>query len=513
MRSLLLAATLFGAPLLAARGTPAAAAPAPTPAPANWRQAQIPDQMQDALRGQGYRLEADGKVLDPRSHQALTADQLAQALAAINLGTQRLALERLRLLTAREPMSAEDRAAALALKGNLPDDVAKALDADKPLTDVRALADGDLAQISAYFDSTRTLQDRRDAATPVVAGAPGARAALPYFTVPEQTLGDGLRASAAARIGADPYGRTVLARLDGTNGKPDLPPIVVEDLAADAARYDYKRRALVVDRQTLTDAAVAATPAAGQAALRKQLASRAALADYLNAHPDAMDRFTAANDVLLVHELTHAWQDRRDPVLQEMARDSLPPAVVIDYELEAWTVKNLYIHSMLKHDPTAKIDDFELKDYQRMMDRYEPWAAQLKRAYADAQFNALDLRTVAELQRRRLADEKARAAPTREAQEAKALDLAAMTRAERELGAADAAERARLEALKNGDIAKAAKAAPDLLAQRFLAAAQADKSDVDFDVDIDKAESYAKEAADAALLARVRAARGKRKNP
>jgi hypothetical protein len=331
--------------------------------------------------------------------------------------------------------------------------------------------------------------------------------------VPEQALGDGLRASAAARIGADPYGRTVLARLDGTNGKPDLPPIVVEDLAADAARYDYKRRALVVDRQTLTDAAVAATPAAGQAALRKQLASRAALADYLNAHPDAVDRFTAANDVLLVHELTHAWQDRRDPVLQEMARDSLPPAVVIDYELEAWTVKNLYIHSMLKHDPSAKIDDFELKDYQRMMDRYEPWAAQLKRAYADAQFNALDLRTVAELQRRRLADEKARAAPTREAQEAKALDLAAMTRAERELGAADAAERTRLETLKNGDIAKAAKAAPGLLSRRFLAAAQADKSDVDFDVDIDKAESYAKEAGDAALLARVRAARGKRKNP
>jgi hypothetical protein len=504
MRAFFLAVSLLAA-------APLRAAVVPSDAPlADWRTAQIPEAMQEALRGAGYGLRDDGRVLDPATREPLTPDQLAAALSRIGLDTQRLSLERLRLILAHSPQTDEDRAAAAALKGNLPDDVAKALAANASLESLRALADGDLSRIVAYFDGTRTAADRQAAAEPVRAGAPGPRAPLPYFDDSERRLGDALRADAAAVIGRDPYGRKVLARLNGADGKPDLPPVVVEDLGGDAAVYDYRRRALVVDRQTLMSSIADGVPAKDRGALERSLASQSALTAYLNAHPAAVASFAASNDVLLVHELTHAWQDRRDPVMQEMSRGTLPAAVVIDYEAEAWMTKNQYLLSKLKSAPGSVADDGELADARKMLADPSVWLQDLRATYDAAASNAMPLDTVRAISEHRLEMARARTVASRDQQEAKALDLAALTRARAELASTQASERERVAKLRDAAF-KAQAGAPALLAEYYLNAAIAAQGTVAFDVAITKADDYAVQSGNADLIARVRAAKGRRR--
>ena len=507
MRALLLAVSLLAAaPLRAAVAVAAAEAPAPA---ADWRKAQLPDNMQEALRGAGYGLQDDGRVLDPKSRLPLTDAELAEALKRIDLTARRLALERLRLVLSHDPLTDADRAAAAALKENLPDDVAKALDSNAGLADLRTLTDRDLTGIAAYFDGARTPAERAEATAPVQAGAPGPRTPLPYFEPSERRLGDSLRAASAAKIAKDPFGRTVLARLDGADGKPDLPPMVVESLSGgDAARYDYRRRALVLDQDALIAAAASGVTVKDRGALEKTLASRPALIAYLNAHPQALDAYAAQNDVLLVHELTHAWQDRRDPVMQEMSRGNLPAAVVVDYEEEAWLVKNQYLSSRLRHDPASVAEGPELDDYRKMTADPSAWRRDLRLAYDGSASNAMDLGTTRAIQEHRLEMARARPVATREEQAAKAQDLLALGRADKELGAADAAERARIEALLSAAGRDKASSAA-LLGGYYLQSALAATSSVDFLVRIGTAEDYAVKSGDAALLAKVRAAKEK----
>lgn len=505
MRALFLAASLLAAPSArAADPVPVAAA---SPA-ADWRQAGLEEPMKDALRGAGYGLQDDGRVLDSKTRRPLSAAELAEALKRIDLSARRLALERLRLVLGHDPMTDADRAAAATLEGNLPDDVARALDSNAGLADLRALTDRDLTGIASYFDGSRTPAERAEAALPVLAGAPGPRAPLPYFEPDERRLGDALRAAAAERLAKDPVGREILARLDGADGKPDLPPIVVEPLSGgDAARYDYRRRALVLSSDALVAAATAVVPAKDRGALEKELSSRPALIAYLNAHPEAVASAAAQNDALLAHELTHAWQDRRDPIMQEMSRGTLPAAVVIDYEQEAWLVKNQYLRSKLARDPASVADDAELADYRQMTADPSFWLRALRDKYSASASNALELSEAREIQTRRLEAARTRPVATREEQAAKALDLLALDRADKELAAAGADERKRVAALVDG-ARRDARPSAALLAGYYLRSALGASSRVDYMVRIEDAESYAVKSGDAALLAKVRAAKG-----
>lgn len=477
--------------------------------PADWRQAGLQDAMKDALRGAGYGLLDDGRVLDPKTRNPLTGAELAEALKHIDLSARRLALERLRLVLAREPMTDADRAAAAALQENLPDDVAQALDSHAGLADLRALTDRDLTGIASYFDGSRTPAERAEAAAPVSEGDPGPRAPLPYFEPSERRLGDSLRAAATERLAKDPVGREILARLNGAGGKPDLPPIVVETLSGgDAARYDYLRRALVLNQDALIAAATGGVPAKERGALEKSLASRPALIAYLNAHPKAVAAVAAQNDVLLAHELTHAWQDRREPVMQEMSRGTLPGAVVIDYEQEAWLIKNQYLRSKLSRDPASVADDAELADYRKMSDDPTIWLRDLRDNYSAAASNAMELSEARAIQAHRLETARARSVASSEEQQAKALDLAALGRADKELAAAEVDERARVTALIDGARRDAGSSAA-ALAGYYLQYALGAADKVDFFVRLEKAEAYAVKSDDAALLAKVRAAKGR----
>lgn len=505
MRSLIIAACLAAsAPLRAGE------VPADAPVAADWHKAGLPDGAKEALAGAGYRFEDDGRVLDPETQEPLSSEKLLEAVSRLGLAAQRLALERLDLILSKDTLDAADREAISALKESLPEAVAKAVDARKSAADLRRLVGQDLSRISSYFDAARTMGERRDAAQPVRAAEPGRRVALPYFNESERRAGETLNAAAGTAIARDAFGRTVLARLNGDDGKPALPPVIVSDLPGGAvAAYDYRRRALVVDRATMLMSVTEDAPPQDRAALSKTLASRQALVDHLARHPEAAASFAAKNDALLVHELTHAWQDRRDTLMREMARGNLPQALIIDYEVEAWTTKNLYIHSRLKHDPRARIDVFELEDYTKMNASYAAWEDELKTRYSEAIPDAMEIKTVAAIQVRRLAATRARAASTTQDQTAKALDLLGMTRAERGVQRLSVTQKARHESLLRDGVAGMRAESAAALAEHYLSAALHAPNPIETSVLLQKAEDFARESGDKELLARVRARKGR----
>ena len=88
-------------------------------------------------------------------------------------------------------------------------------------------------------------------------------------------MGDKFRSASAAVLRADPFGRTVLARLNDKNNKPDLPPIVIEDQNGGVlAQYDIHRQAIVLDRQGVMDSVVGTVPPQQRVALRKSISTR-----------------------------------------------------------------------------------------------------------------------------------------------------------------------------------------------------------------------------------------------
>lgn len=489
MRALLLASCLLAsAPL---RGPEAAAASAE----ADWRRAELPEGAKEALAAAGYRFEDDGRVLDPETYAPLSADRLAAAVWRLGLSTQRLALERLSLILAKQELAPEDRAAIQALKGDLPQGVADAAGANVDLDSLRTLADQSLANIAGAFDGSRSLEERRAAARPLPSPEMPRRA-FPYFNEEERTLGKTLGAALAGRISEDPFGAALLRR-------SAMPPVVVEDLKAGAAAYDYRRRVMVVDRSSLLASALEQLPPGERAELGRRLASRQALLEHLGRHPQAVAAFAAKNDVLVVHELVHARQDRRDDVLREMSRGNLPQLTLLEYEEEAWMTKNLYLHSKIKRRPKSVQDDAEFQDYLEMSADARGWIRSLRQRYIDFSPAAVDLDTARALLARRLEATRSRRTATPEEQTARSLDLTAQSRAARELESArGAARRARNELVPK--IRKVGDERSRPLAILYLGWARRATNPVEFSARIAQAESFALAAGDQALAARIR---------
>ncbi len=218
------------------------------------------------------------------------------------------------------------------------------------------------------------------------------------------TVSDALRAAAVERISVDTVGREVLSRFNGPEGTVALPSIVIEDIGAGEAEYDYRRRAIVVDRAAVVAAIAAEIAPKDRPALVQFVASRDSLLAYLNVHPEAASAFAAQNDATLVHEFAHAWQDLRDPVMQEMARNALPRAILVEYEVEAWSIKNLYIASRLRDFPATPVNALDLLDFEDMTLNYARWAAALKSRYRRTFVNALDIATARRIQTSRSAE-------------------------------------------------------------------------------------------------------------
>ena len=491
----------------------ALAAPAPQ---ADWRrEAAVDERVKTGLSASGWRFEEDGRALDPKTKAPADKSALDKAVRDLLQGARRAALEKANLLLSkpRKDWEPADFAAANTLASELPPGLAKGLlDPKSDPAKLKAMADAELSSVAAYFDGSKTLADRQAAASPVTAAPSGPRVDLPYFTSAEKIAGDKLRAAAAAEIGRDPYGKTVLARLNGPDGKPDLPPILIEDQGGSVvAHYDMRRQAVILDRELTVASIVGSVPPRHRIALRESLATRAALLSYLSAHPEALSAVIKENDVVLVHELTHAWQDRRDPVMRETVRGNIPEMQILEYEHEAYLTKNLYIHSKLKNDPASVRIDDEFADYTVMMHGQKNWRDDLfKRLGGQSPSRALTTEDAEAIMAARIDATKKRATPTTEEQQAKALDLAGMTRGAKQLAALRAAYTARIAPLQNDISRYLAPERARLLVTFYLGKAEHAESDADRIALLDKAGWAANSTQDPVLIEAVRKAKEKK---
>lgn len=495
---------------------PAAAAAAPVPeapaAQADWRREGVDERVKAGLMSLGWRLEDDGRALDPKTKAPAAKAVLAKAVLDLRQDARRAALESLNLLLdPNRPAEPGDDARKQMLAQDLPPGLAAAvLDPNSDLSKTRAMAVAELNTVAAYFDGSRTMADRQAAASPVSAGTPGPRAELPYYSVLERSVGEKLQAAARSEIGRDPFGRTILSRLD-TAGKPDLPPILIEDQGGDVvARYDYRRRAVVLDREGVLASVTGSVPPRQAAALRASLSTRAALLAYLEAHPEAVEAVVKENDVVLVHELTHAWQDRRDPVFREMARGNIPDVQPLEYEEEAYKTKNLYLRSKLKNDPASVKMNDDFKDYVMMTHGVGAWTLALLDGISDSSpARALTLKSARDVQSDRIGQVRARSVATSEQQRAKALDLMALTRSGRQLAEVEAAHAKRMAAL-DPEIRNATSDSYRDLGSYYLVQALSASRIPDRMTYLEKAEAYAKSSGSKALLEEVRKAKEKK---
>jgi len=517
MRPLLLAFTLALPSAVFAAPAPVAATDVPTGGEAamqaDWRREGVDDRIKAGLTSQGWRFEDDGRALEPKSQAAAAKGVLDKAVRDLLMDARRAALEAVNvMLDPNRTPELTDGARLAMLAQDLPPGLAKAvLDPKSDLAKTRAMAVAELDTVASYFDGSRTMAERQAAAQPVSAGTPGPRAAHPYYTAQENSVGDKLRDSAASVIGQDPFGMIILSRLNGRNGKPDLPPVVIEDQSGDAvARYDIRRGAIVLDREGVLSSIVGAEPPAKRAALRTALSTRAALLAYLDAHPEAVATVARDNDALIAHELTHAWQDRRDPIFREMARGNLPAAQPLEYEEEAYKTKNLYIRSKLKHDPASVKMDEEFRDYTVMTHGAVSWTQELFRKIQDASpARAMSVKSARAIEDDRLARARKRAVSTTEEQRAKALDLVILTRGARQLAEFERAHGRRAAALDK-EIEGGRAESYKHLGSYYLVQARTAPRAPDRVTFLDRAERYAKASGSKELLEEVRKAKDKK---
>lgn len=505
MNPLFLLVGLLAFPSTALAG-PAPAAPT---SQADWRRDGVDERAKAALTGQGWRLEDDGRALDPKTKAPVSKAVLDKTVLDLRQDARRAALEMVNLMLdpAREAqLGDKQRLEKLAV--DLPPGLAAAVTNPKSdLAKTRAMAGAELENVAAYFDGSRTLADRQAAAQPVTAGTPGPRVDLPYYTALEKSVGEKLQASAQTEIGRDPFGKTVLSRLN-TKGKPDLPPIIIEDQDGSVvAQYDYRRRALVLDREGVMASVVSTVHPAQRSALRAALPTRVALMSYLEAHPEAVTAIVRENDALIVHEMTHAWQDRRDPIFREMARGNIPDIQPLEYEEEAYKTKNIYIRSKLKNDPASVRMNDDFRDYTLMTHGLKSWKDTLFDGIMDASpTRAHTLKSAHAIEAARLERARNRVVTTSAEQQAKALDLQALTRGGRQLAELETAHATRVAAM-DAEIKAAQTESYKHLGSYYLVHALTAARAPDRMTFLVRAESYAKASGNKALIEEVRKAK------
>ncbi len=378
-------------------------APAPNPdAPLDLRtlSPQERKRFEDArmtLQMMTYRFDdGDGAILSPRTHAPISLSRGRQLLDILGQGKVYGAIERMNAVLQGQdpgkPLSPQnyqkldelERAAG----SHFPPDLAKLLSASgagpsKPLLDAfwtrylgqRALSDQAMAQTAAD-------------AVEAPAGRSAASVRAAYFDAAEQRLGDKMRQDVAADLSQYETGRKLLAHFRNGKGVLELPAMLeLRDDARYGAFYDSGAKDLVLNETYIVNAVVAAAPASQQAALRLQLSTPQAVADYLGKDDRAMNQFVQDNDIAIIHELTHAWQDRRDRVDTAMNRGMLPGADVIPDEWEAYRKQNELIGEQLARDPAGALRRLQavapnyLAGYERFVTDFRGWQDGITREY------------------------------------------------------------------------------------------------------------------------------------
>lgn len=343
----------------------------------------------------GYRVdEASGRILRPDG-TPVTRLELAYIRSEIRLQNKTLAVERAHLLLAKLPADAKLGAAELAAlktvieRGgeDLPADLKGLLERAGDMTagELKARFADSLTGLARLYDGRLSDQDLVSFVTTPPARAPPDPG---YFDDKEARLGRALTASFQSELEATPTGRALLARFkrDGEIRLPRLAIVRTTDgrgTASEefgAAYYNHSRDEVLFRFATVKAILLRATPEADRPALEAQLETDGDLRAYLAGNEEARKRFAADAAVMYVHELTHAWQARRQPVWQE----SLRYTAVMDslkIEHEAFMTQNAYLYDVLLRDPQRALADPYLPSLESMLVDFTAFRKAISESY------------------------------------------------------------------------------------------------------------------------------------
>jgi hypothetical protein len=372
-----------------------------------------------ALIFQGYRLQdADCRLLDPEKRTPVTRIEILELERMVGGQHGTTAVEELaaglRGADPRRPVPASVRArmADLEARGEvLPDALKRAL-ADPGLTagEVGGLAQERYARAMRAWDASRDFKSVAEGALPPVAGynVPAPRAGR--IETWEKTIGDGFSSDIQELFSRTAAGRELLARFRDPKGRPDLPKVTVLKMSqrpgdagygGAAAVYDETSRTVVLSHWYVVGQVLAAAKPDQREKLGEALADSRGLAQYLRTHPAERAAVADRVDVVVFHELTHAWQLRRQALAVEMTRGNAPSGIVIAREEEAFFAMDAYLHQKLMNDPAAALRNDEFPEYLGMISDPEKYRDRIAGLYQRQFAGSSDFPTLERIQAER----------------------------------------------------------------------------------------------------------------
>jgi len=372
-----------------------------------------------ALIFAGYRLQDDScRLLDPERRTPLTRletlDLERQIAGSRGSGALEELVAGLREADASKPPppAVLKRMAELEGRGEfLPEDLRRALhDPSLSAGALRGRADGVYAKMMGAWEGSRDLKSLAEGALPPVAGfnVPAKRAGR--IESWESVVGDGFSADMRGLFSRTAAGRELLSRFRDAKGGSDLPKMTVLKMSqrpndagygGAAAVYDDSSRTIILSHWYVVSQILAGAPPAERAALGTRLADSRGLAEYLRAHPAQRAAVADRMDVTVFHELTHAWQYRRQALGVEMIRGNAPGGIVLAHEHEAFYAMYRYFHEKLMNDPGAALRSSDFHSYVAMINDPEKYRDQITRQYQAGIAGSTDFKTLEKVQAER----------------------------------------------------------------------------------------------------------------
>ncbi|MBI3553065.1 MAG: hypothetical protein HY077_11170 [Elusimicrobia bacterium] len=492
--------------------------------PYDFHKVPVPDEERSQLTIEGCRFDEESGhilILDDKTKAKVPLPKLTleffQKQSRLAAGHE--ILERMSLLLSQQP---SDKPLPDEVKAQLksmlerspgaavPEALVKAINAPgAAVPEARALVEKAYTDSTRFFDGQQTLGEHFKSAMPVLPGWNKPHKPAQFFDDNERRLGNALRASAQEHFARSPIGQELLDHFKDKHGKVKLPPFLVLDIDERmGAVYNQTNKTVVVNQRYVVDGLTAHLPERERDALRLELKDSKKFAAYLLAHPEAREAFLKQQDVTIFHELTHAWQDRRERLFDEMGRGNTPAVIHLEYEHEAFIQENRYMHWKVLHDPASAKDDPMLPSYMEMLSDFDKFRDGVTQQYYQLfPKNAATLATVNDLQKERVSAARRLMGESLHAGLVEMLRLFGMARGSSQIKRVESSSRKRMEAFLKDEYPRMQEEGRRGIVEVYLLNAQDDKTAIERDSDLLTAEEWAKATQDEKLIERVRKAK------
>ena len=343
----------------------------------NFQRLPLDDEARGYLVYNGCRFDDEsGRILSIQTHRPLRRVEVDKFLKLVMEWKKHAALEHLNLLFKGEdpskPISEASmkKAQALAKNAQLPSKLVDDLARARSITAAALAKDFD----DAYVDSTKYWDSGTDFSQLWVNSRPistpwASRKVNPsYYDDLERNLGHLLEADFRARLERYGPGREILDKFKGHK----LPDFIVLNVRPNAgASYSADKKGIAINLTYALEAVLSQLPEDQRQARRKELSDPKKFARYLRENPEARQAFVEQNDVTIVHELTHAWQDMRGLFASEELRGNAASVDPLDHEEEARMQEYRYFHARMLSDPAWAVKSPELTRYLNFLADYD----------------------------------------------------------------------------------------------------------------------------------------------